>query len=52
VIKIIEESHQIKKTEIQSEQNTCSCGCMDQENVKIEKTETKPINQHQNDSNK
>jgi len=52
VIKIIEESHQIKKVEIQPVQNTCSCGCTGQENVNNEKPEQKPMNQRQNESNK
>jgi hypothetical protein len=38
-----EESPLIKKIQINPEQNTCSCGCTGQENVKYEKTEQKPI---------
>ncbi len=45
VIKIIEESHQIKKVEIQPEQNACSCGCVGQDNENLEETEEKLTNQ-------
>ncbi|MHA2034960.1 MAG: hypothetical protein ACW98X_00915 [Promethearchaeota archaeon] len=41
MIKIIEESYKIKKVTIQPEENVCSCGCTNQENVNFEKTEQK-----------
>jgi hypothetical protein len=49
-----EESPLIKKIQIKPEQNACSCGCTGQKNVNFEKisNEQKPINQHQNESNK
>jgi len=32
-----EESDLVKKTQLQTEQETCSCGCKGQENVDIKK---------------
>ena len=52
MIKMLEETPQIKKIQIKSEQSTCSCGCTGQENVNFEKTEQKQISQLQNESNK
>jgi hypothetical protein len=49
VVKIREESHLIKKVEIEPEQNSCSCGCIGQENVNLEETEHKLINQSQSE---
>ena len=52
MIKISEDSHQIKKIQIQPEQETCSCGCKGQENVDFKKTEQKLMIQTQNESGK
>ncbi len=47
-----EESPRIEKIQIKPEQNACSCGCTDQENVNFEKTEIKPNIQLQSESKK
>ena len=52
MIKIIENSHQIKKVEIPSEQNTCSCGCSGQEYENVEETGQKQMNQSLNEPKK
>ena len=52
MINIIEKSHQIKKVEIRAEQNTCSCGCSDQEYENVEETGYKQINQSFNEPKK
>ena len=49
---MLEESPLLKKIQIENEQNICSCGCTDQENVNFEKTEQKQISQCENESNK
>lgn len=49
---MLEESHLIKKVEIQPEQNACSCGCTGQENGNFEETKQKLVSQSQNESKK
>ncbi len=52
MIKMLEETPQIKKIQIKPEQSSCSCGCTGQENVNFEKIEQKQISQCQNESTK
>jgi len=46
VIKISEDSQQIKEIKIQPEQESCSCCCQGQENIDFEKTNQKPLDQN------
>ncbi|MFX1428328.1 MAG: hypothetical protein ACFFBE_17875 [Promethearchaeota archaeon] len=43
MIRISEDSHQIKEVKIQPEQESCSCCCTSQEKTDLEKLDQKPI---------